>query len=116
MLGENGINIYHGNYSYSVHERDKLRDIASKKYEEQQIHLESEKKLINRFRAGSRAGWAKSRERQLEKKELIQKPIQRNEIRFSFPYDKHAPQTIMKIEDGFIGRKDPLFYVRNVEI
>lgn len=35
--------------------------------------IEGEKKLINRFRAGSRAGFAKSRERQLEKVELLEK-------------------------------------------
>jgi len=51
--------------------------------------LESKKKLINRFRAGSRASFAKSRERALEKVELIEKPKTRHEIKFSFPYDKY---------------------------
>jgi hypothetical protein len=36
--------------------------------------IESEKALINRFRAGSRAGFAKSREKQLEKVEILEKP------------------------------------------
>ena len=73
VLGKTGINTYHGDYSYSVDERKKVRHIQDKRYEEQQIHIESEKKLINRFRAGSRSGFAKSRERQLDKVELIEK-------------------------------------------
>ena len=74
---------------YSVAEKAKYRAIEEKKYDEQQVFLESEKKLINRFRAGSRASFAKSRERALEKVELIEKPKARHEIKFSFPYDKY---------------------------
>lgn len=66
-----------------------MHAIEEKKYDEQQTFLESEKKLINRFRAGSRASFAKSRERSLEKIELLEKPKTRREIKFSFPYDKY---------------------------
>lgn len=89
MLGVDGIREYAGSYSYSVAEKAKSREREEKKYEEQQIFLESEKKLINRFRAGSRAGFAKSRERALDKIERIEKPKSRREIKFSFPYDKY---------------------------
>lgn len=75
--------------------------------------LESEKELINRFRAGSRAGFAKSREKQLEKVELIEKPESKIGILFSFPYEKNCPETILKAEDVFIGRHEPLFYIRD---
>lgn len=73
VLGQYGVNTYYGDYSYSVEERKKVKNLQDKKYEEQQIHIESEKKLISRFRAGSRAGFAKSRERQLEKVEVLEK-------------------------------------------
>jgi len=66
-----------------------MRDLQDKKYEEQQIMIESEKKLINRFRAGSRAGFAKSRERQLEKIEILEKSESKIEVNFIFSYDKH---------------------------
>jgi ABC transporter, ATP-binding protein len=89
MLGVDGVKEYAGSYSYSVAEKAKYRAIEEKKYDEQQVFLESEKKLINRFRAGSRASFAKSRERALEKVELIEKPKARHEIKFSFPYDKY---------------------------
>jgi ATPase subunit of ABC transporter with duplicated ATPase domains len=113
VLGKTGINTYHGDYSYSVEERKKVRNIQDKRYEEQQIHIESEKKLINRFRAGSRSGFAKSRERQLDKVELIEKAETRIGVNFIFSYDKHGPETLIKIEDTFIGRHEPLFFIRS---
>lgn len=113
MLGKDGIREYAGTYSFSVHEKMKHRAIEEKKYEEQQDHIESEKTLINRFRAGSRAGFAKSRERALAKIELIDKPETRREVQFFFSYDKSSPDTIIRVEEAFIGRVDPLFYVRD---
>jgi len=50
--------------------------------------IESEKTLINRFRAGSRAGFAKSRERALERVELLEKPEVKRGVQFLFPYEK----------------------------
>lgn len=66
--------MYHGDYSYSVEQKELIEKREEKAYEEQSIHIESEKTLINRFRAGSRAGFAKSRERALEKIDIIERP------------------------------------------
>lgn len=104
---------YAGDYSDSVAEKKKTLEKSIKAYEEQQTMLESEKELINRFRAWSRAGFAKSREKQLEKIEYLERPAIRETIKFLFPFDKHGPETLIKIEDAFIWRKEPLFYVRN---
>ncbi len=117
ITGPHGIQIYHGDYSDSVLEKSKKNNRQEKLFEEQQTLIESEKELINRFRAGSRAGFAKSREKQLEKIEIIEKPIQKEEIKFLFELPKErTPETIIKIEDAFIGRKEPLFYIRSVEM
>lgn len=88
VLGPSGIEIYHGDYSFSVLEKKKRKEKAEKKYEEQQVMIESEKHLINRFRAGSRAGFAKSREKALEKLEVLEKPETKRGIQFLFPYEK----------------------------
>lgn len=116
MLGPDGIKEYTGTYSDSVAEKAKMRAIEEKKYDEQQTFIESEKKLINRFRAGSRASFAKSREKALEKVEILEKPKTIREIKFSFPYDKYGPETTIKIEDAFIGRRDPLFFIRDASL
>ena len=112
VLGKTGITRYAGNYSDSVGEKRKAKEKQEKRYEEQQILIDTEKTLINRFRAGSRAGFAKSREKQLDKIELIERPETRMGIKFDFPYDKYGSETLIKIEDVFIGRKEPLFYIR----
>lgn len=117
VLGPHGIHIYHGDYSYSVEQKKLAMTREEKAYEEQQTMLESEKTLINRFRAGSRAGFAKSRERQLEKIERIEQPVRSREIGFRFEIPKErAPENILKVEDAFIGRKEPLFYVREAHL
>jgi ATP-binding cassette subfamily F protein 3 len=117
ITGPRGIEIFIGNYSDSVAEKRHKRSIQEKDYREQQTMIESEKDLINRFRAGSRAGFAKSREKMLEKIELVDKPETKEEIKFIFETPKEkAPENIIKIEDAFIGRKDPLFYIREVSL
>ena len=94
-----------------------MRAVKEKDYENQQTLLESEKELINRFRAGSRAGFAKSREKALDKIELLEKPETLTEIKFIFETPKEkAPENLIKIEDAFIGREDPLFYIRDISL
>lgn len=116
MLGGNWIREYNGSYSDSVKQKAKEYELEVKKYEEQQIFIESEKKLINRFRAGSRASFAKSREKSLEKIEILEKPLTRRQVKFAFPYDKYWPETTIKIEDAFIWRKEPLFFIRDASL
>ncbi|MDR0772084.1 MAG: hypothetical protein LBF15_03400 [Candidatus Peribacteria bacterium] len=43
-------------------------------YKREQEFIEKEERLIDRFRAGSRAGWAKSREKALDRREIIDAP------------------------------------------
>ncbi len=117
ILGQDGIIVYHGDYSYSVEQKELIEKREEKAYEEQSIHIESEKTLINRFRAGSRAGFAKSRERALEKIDIIERPTRERWVGFRFETPKERPpENILKIEDAFIGRTEPLFYIREAHI
>ena len=117
ILWPNGITITHGNYSDSVIEKEEKLNRDKKAYDEQSTLIESEKALINRFRAGSRAGFAKSREKALDRIEIIEKPYERSEIKFDFESPKEkSPDTIIRIEEAFIGRKDPLFFIREATL
>jgi ATPase subunit of ABC transporter with duplicated ATPase domains len=51
ILGPSGITLYHGDYSYCVDQKERAIRRDEKAYEEQQIMIETEKTLINRFRA-----------------------------------------------------------------
>ena len=117
ISGPSGIDIFVWDYSDSVADKLHKRSISIKDYEEQQILIEGEKSLINRFRAGSRAGFAKSREKMLERIQIIEKPLIPDEIQFSFDIPKErSPETLIKMEDAFIGRTDPLFYIRTATL
>jgi ATP-binding cassette, subfamily F, member 3 len=113
IMGPSEVVITTGNYSDSVIEKQGKLKREKKAYEEQGIMIEGEKALINRFRAWSRAGFAKSREKMLERVEILEKPYERDEIRFHFELPKEkAPENLMRIEEAFIGRRDPLFFIR----
>lgn len=117
ILWPNGINITHGNYSESVIDKEEKLKRDKKAYDEQSTLIESEKALINRFRAWSRAWFAKSREKALDRIEIIEKPYERMELKFHFESPKEkAPENIIRIEEAFIGRKDPLFFIREATL
>ncbi len=117
VLWKNGIMMFHGNYSDYVVEKKEQQKRDWKAYDEQETFLESEKTLINRFRAGSRAWFAKSRERQLEKIERKERPEVSLVTKFHFDTPKEkAPELLIKIEEAFIGRRDPLFFVREASL
>lgn len=116
VLGDYGVDSYVGNYSTYVNEKEKRYARAMKLYDEQMLHIETEKTLINRFRAGSRAGFAKSREHALQKIDRVDKPIDHDMIHFSFPLWTRSTEKVIHLEDVFIGRTDPLFYIRDVTL
>jgi ATP-binding cassette subfamily F protein 3 len=103
---------YHGNYTRAKEERDKQYGLDLKKYEEQTEFLKSEKDLINRFRAGSRAWFAKSREKMLERVEVLDRPQRAEWAQFVFAMSEITGNKLIELEDAFIGRKDPLFFIR----
>lgn len=107
---------YHGNYTYYVKEKAKRESILIEDWERQQDYINSQTKLINRFRAGSRAGWAKSREKMIDKMELLEKPLIPKKPKFSFDFFESSGNRVFYFKDVFIGRKEPLFYIRELEL
>lgn len=103
---------YHGNYTQAKETREAEFANALKKYEEQQEFLKEEKTLINRFRAGSRAGFAKSREKMLDRVEILDRPIRKDGAKFQFLEAHTTGDKTIDMEEVFIGRKDPLFFAR----
>lgn len=108
------LQVYHGNYTYSVEQKAKISERQWKVYEEQQTMIESEKALINRFRAGSRASFAKSRERSLEKLDVIAKPYVPPVTNFQFAFSERSQEKVFSFKECFIGRTDPLFYIQDL--
>lgn len=109
-----GITFYHTNYTNYLAERDKIEKKKLDVYKREEEYLKNQKNLINRFRAGSRAGWAKSREKSLEKREIVEAPYIAKKPRFMFSYIGECPEKLLSFKECFIGRSDALFYIREL--
>lgn len=105
---------YVGNYSDYVYEKRKLEEKLLEEYDRHIELIKSEKALINRFRAGSRAGFAKSREKMLERLEEPEKPFIPARPKFRFEFSERPGEKILEFKEAFIGRKDPLFFINEV--
>ncbi len=105
------INFYHTNYSWYVIEREKVENKKIENYKREQEFIQKEEKLINRFRAGSRAGWAKSREKSLNKMEKLEAPYIPKKPKFFFEYTWESPEKVLNFKEVFIWRENPLFFI-----
>lgn len=110
------LNFYHTNYSSYLKEREKIEEKAMERWERQQEFIDKEEKLINRFRAGSRAWFAKSREKALNRLEKLDKPYIPQKPNFFFNYLEETNEKIFTLKEAFIWREDPLFYVNEVAL
>lgn len=109
-----GITFYHTNYTWYLSERDRIEKKKLENYKREQEFIEKEEKLINRFRAWSRAWWAKSREKSLEKREIIEAPYIPKKPKFFFNFNWDIPDKVLSFKECFIWRKEPLFYINEV--
>ncbi|RKW24998.1 ABC transporter ATP-binding protein [Candidatus Gracilibacteria bacterium] len=109
-----GLTYYFSNYTGYLSERDRIEKKKMDEYKREQEYLEKQKNLINRFRAGSRAGWAKSREKSLEKREIIEAPVIQRKPKFFFSYTGETPEKLLSFKECFIGRENPLFFINEL--
>jgi ATPase subunit of ABC transporter with duplicated ATPase domains len=77
---------YSSNYTDYVIERERIEKKKMNDWKREQEYLEKQEALVNRFRAGSRAGWAKSREKQLDKMDKLVKPYIPKKPKFFFNF------------------------------
>lgn len=105
---------YFSNYTWYLAERERIEKKKMDEYKREQEYLEKQKNLINRFRAGSRAWWAKSREKSLEKREIIEAPIIQRKPKFIFSYTWETPEKVLSFKECFIWRVEPLFFINEL--
>lgn len=114
MQPARAINFYHTSYSWYVEERKKVEERKLAEWERQQEFIKKEENLINRFRAWSRAWFAQSREKALDRLEKLDKPYIPAVPKFFFDYIWDENQKILYFKEVFIGRKEPLFYINEL--
>lgn len=106
---------YNGNYSQYLVQREEYARQYSDKYKAQQAEIKRLNEYIERNKArAATAKMAHSREKTLAKMEVLSKPAQIFECRFSFPYTDIKAKEFVKINDLTIGYGVPL--IKNINI
>lgn len=92
---------YLGNYSKYLEQKAEQKNAQQSAYERQQKEIEKQQEFVDRFRASAtRSTQAKSREKQLEKIELIEAPESDvRTLRFKFPEAPRSGREVVMIEN-----------------
>ncbi len=99
---ERGISTtYLGNYSAYLAQKAEMRLAQGATYERQQKELAKQQEFIEKFRASAtRSTQAKSREKQLEKIELVEAPVSDlRSLKFRFPPSPRSGREVIVIDD-----------------
>jgi ATP-binding cassette, subfamily F, member 3 len=110
---------YAGNYSAYLEQKAIERDIQQNTFERQQKELERQQEFVDRFRASAtRSTQAKSREKQLEKIELVEAPTaELRTLRFQFQPAPRSGREVVTIEDLTHTYDDKILFLgANLEI
>ena len=105
------IEFYHTNYTWYIEERFRREKKKLLDFDRQNEYIKKQQQLINRFRAWSRAGWAKSREKMIDRIEKVEKPFISQKPKFFFEEYSDSSEKMLIFKEAFIGRTEPLFYI-----
>jgi len=94
------LNIYQGNYTKYLSQKDERRTQLEAAYRNQRIQIEHLEAFINRFRAqATKAKQVQSRIKELEKIERIEIPEEEPVIHFKFPQPPPSGRTVVDAEN-----------------
>jgi ATP-binding cassette, subfamily F, member 3 len=99
---ERGVsNTYLGNYSAYLQQKEEARSAQMSAYEHQQKEIEKQQAFVDRFRASAtRSTQAKSREKQLDKIELVEAPDGGvRTLKFRFPPAPRSGREVLIVKD-----------------
>ncbi|MDR3726640.1 MAG: ABC-F family ATP-binding cassette domain-containing protein [Terracidiphilus sp.] len=93
------LNIYQGNYTKYLSQKDERRTQLESAYRNQRIQIEHLESFINRFRAqATKAKQVQSRIKELEKIERIEVPEEEPIIHFKFPQPPPSGRVVVEAE------------------
>lgn len=93
------INIFKGNYSYYLTEKEERLAIERGAYENQQAKIKQTMRFVDRFRSkATKAKQVQSRVKQLEKIDLVELSVAERQIRFTFPPAPPSGRDVIVVE------------------
>ena len=93
---------YNGNYTRYIAQRQERFETRMRAYELQQKEIERQQAIIARYRMFNREKSiraAESREKALERMEILDKPIDERAIRFTFEARRRTGEDVLKVND-----------------
>jgi ATP-binding cassette, subfamily F, member 3 len=104
---------YIGNYSDYIQQKVLSREIQENTYQRQQKERQKQQGFVDRFRASAtRSTQAKSREKQLEKMEVVDAPIANvKTLRFEFPPAPPSGREVIIIKDLVHGYENKIIFL-----
>jgi ATP-binding cassette, subfamily F, member 3 len=93
--------IYYGNYSYYVEEKERRQEAAMTAFDRQQAEAEKLRSFYEKWRSTpSRKDQAMSRKRKLDKMELMERPqIRQKNMKLEFDMDYESGNDVLKVEN-----------------
>lgn len=97
-LSLGNIDIYKGNYSFYVKEREERRAIEKGAYANQQAKIRQTMRFVERFRSkATKAKQVQSRVKQLDKMEMVELSEEESNIHFRFPPAPPSGRDVLKL-------------------
>ncbi len=117
-LSHSNGNMYYGNYSFYIQQKEERNRVQQSAYERQQREISKKEATINRFRASaSKAKMAQSMMKQLDKMERVEIEPTEPTISLSFPDLKRPGKVILTVQNvSHAFDKGPLFQNSSCEI
>ncbi|MBN1934691.1 MAG: ATP-binding cassette domain-containing protein, partial [Anaerolineae bacterium] len=110
------VEVYHGNYTHYVEQRQERIARRWKEWKQQQRFIDKEESYISRYMANQRTGQAQGRLKRLNRLERVEQPEQEKTIRVNLGSDQRSGDLILRTRDLVIGYDRPLVSVDNLEL
>ncbi len=112
------IDIYRGNFSHYVNQREEKQLRQQKEYEAQQEFIAKQEDFIQRNLAGQRTREAKGRRKRLERLARQERPIEHKNLKLSLQTTLRSGDLVLATHDLVVGYPDgePLFTCPDLEI
>jgi ATP-binding cassette subfamily F protein 3 len=107
------VTVYYGNYTTYIEARTMVKEAQQAAYERQQREIERQETFIERFRASAnRSTQAKSREKQLDKIELVEEPeSELRTLKFNFPSGVKSGREVVRIQNMMHAYGDNILFL-----
>jgi ATP-binding cassette subfamily F protein 3 len=100
-VSQSKLNVYPGNYSFYLTEKEERKEIQQNAYDNQQAQIRQTERFITRFKAkASKSRQVQSKIKQLEKIELIEEVIDETaKVHFKFNFKTNPGRNILELKN-----------------